>query len=292
MEAGMCMALQTALPRSTQWRGRPGVLSSSAASAGHQLRMAARCRTGGSGTAPKGGDIQRLVLSNEGRQKLNLASDREFYSFPRFVKHVDDGFLASLTQLYSERVPDGAEVLDLMSSWVSHLPPDRRYKRVVGHGLNAAELGRNPRLDHFFIKDLNQEQELAAADGSFDAVLCAVSVQYLQQPEKVFAEIYRVLRPGGVCIVSFSNRMFYDKAVAAWRDGSSYSRVQLVVQYFQCVAGFTQAEVVRAAPRTAGPEEEATGWLEQIRRSFLNMSKGTDPFYAVIAYRNFRPPSG
>lgn len=165
---------------------------------------------------------------------------------------------------------------------------ERKYKRVVGHGLNAQELSRNRRLDHFFVKDLNAEPKLESADSTFDAVLCTVSVQYLEQPEKIFAEIYRILRPGGVCIVSFSNRMFYDKAVAAWREGSEYSRTQLVVQYFQCVAGFTQPEVIKKSPQASTPRQSSgnplTSWFNNLFKSV-----GRDPFYAVVAYRNFKP---
>ena len=47
-----------------------------------------------------------------------------------------------MTQLYRERIPDTAVVLDLMSSWVSHLPPEKKYQRVIGHGMNAAEVTR------------------------------------------------------------------------------------------------------------------------------------------------------
>lgn len=84
----------------------------------------------------------------------------------------------------------------------------------------------------FFVRDLNADPGLQAPDGSFDAVICCVSIQYLQFPEKVLQEVYRVLKPGGVVIFSFSNRMFYNKAIAAWRDGTGYSRTQLVKQYF------------------------------------------------------------
>lgn len=232
---------------------------------------------------PSSGQIMRLVLNNDSRLKLNRSSDRDFYSSPRFVNHVDDSFISTLTQLYRERIPPGAEVLDMMSSWVSHLPPEIQYRKVVGHGLNAQELARNPRLDYFFVKDLNEDQTLEAKDCSFDAVLCAVGVQYLQQPEKVFAEIYRILRPGGLCIVSFSNRMFYEKAISAWRDGTDYSRNQLVVQYFQCVAGFTQPEIIKDLPKPA-KTNSPFGWL-----SVLLGRMGSDPFNAVIAHRNFKP---
>lgn len=228
--------------------------------------------------------IKRLVLTQEGRTKLNIKPDRQFYENPRFVTHVDDNFISTLKGLYRERLRPGSEIIDLMSSWVSHLPEEVDYKRVVGHGLNAQELAKNKRLDYFFVKDLNEDQELQMETCSVDAALCTVSVQYLQQPEKVFAEVFRILRPGGVFIVSFSNRLFYEKAINAWREGSAYSRVQLVVQYFQCVEGFTQPQIIRELP-AALEYKSPFSWIMGLRRFW----SGSDPFYAVIAYKNFKP---
>ncbi|GFH14123.1 methyltransferase, partial [Haematococcus lacustris] len=141
-------------------------------------------------------------------------------------------------------------VLDLCSSWVSHLPDEVSYARVVGHGMNAAELARNPRLDTFFVRNLNTEPRgWAVADNSFDAVLCCVSavagrcpvysVQYLQHPEEVFSEIHRVLKPGGVCIVTFSNRMFPHKAISAWTQADS--------GYARCQVGLVSGSLARGA---------------------------------------------
>lgn len=213
-----------------------------------------------------------MVLRPEQRTKLDDTSDRLFYDYPRFVTHVDAGFIQQLTQLYRERLHPQTRILDLMSSWVSHLPEEIRFAHVEGHGLNAEELTKNPRLDHCFVQDLNQKPQLPLADQSFDAVLNAVSVQYLQYPEAVFAEIHRILKPGGLAIVSFSNRMFYQKAIQAWRDGSEASRVQLVRGYFAAIAGFTEPEII-SRPVALG------GWLQ-----WWNPNAG-DPFYAVIAHR-------
>ncbi|KAL5172084.1 hypothetical protein HKD37_16G044908 [Glycine soja] len=191
-----------------------------------------------------------------------------------------EGKIKRLVLTQEERLRPDMEILDLMSSWISHLPSDVNYKKVVGHGLNAQELAKNPRLDFFVVKDLNKDQEFEFESFSFDAVLCIVSVQYLQQPEKeeiymhVFEEVFRVLKSGGVFIVSFSNRMFYEKAISAWSEGTAYSRVQLVVQYFQSVEGFTE------------PQENMSpiGWIMRL----FGLISGLDPFYAVIAYRSFK----
>ncbi|GIL54347.1 hypothetical protein Vafri_9917 [Volvox africanus] len=171
----------------------------------------------GDGGGNGGGVVLREVLTRPERVKLDTGDDSAFYDMPRFVKHVDVDFLDQVTELYRQRIPEGGAVLDLCGSWVSHLPAEVYYSKVVGHGMNAAELARNPRLEAFFVRDLNREPDgWPLVDQSLDAVLCCVSVQYLQQPERVFAEIYRVLKPGGVCIVTFSNRMFYTKARSSY----------------------------------------------------------------------------
>jgi SAM-dependent methyltransferase len=210
------------------------------------------------------------MLRPEQRSKLDESDDGLFYDYPRFVTHVDEGFIQQLTQLYRQKFVPQSRVLDLMSSWVSHLPEDIPLAHVEGHGLNAEELAKNPCFNHYFVQNLNQNPQLPLPDCSFDAVLNTVSVQYLQYPEAVFSEILRVLQPGGVAIISFSNRMFWQKAIQAWRDGSDSQRVDLVKRYFQSTSGFTALEVVKKA---ALP-------------SVFNLFQGGDPFYAVLAHRS------
>ena len=211
-----------------------------------------------------------MLLQTAQRDKLDSSDDALFYDAPRFVTHVDEGFIAQLTALYRDRIPEGARVFDFMSSWVSHLPTDVNYAHVEGHGLNAEELARNAQLDRYFVQNLNQNQTFPLEDSTFDAVVNTVSVQYLQYPEAIFAEVYRVLKPGGIAIFSFSNRMFAHKAIAAWRDGSEASRVALVQRYFESVPGFGRVETIEKKSETP---------------AILQMMGigGSDPFYAVLA---------
>jgi SAM-dependent methyltransferase len=149
-----------------------------------------------------------MLLRPNQRTKLDDTDDRQFYSMPRFVTHVDEGFIDQLTQLYGDRLKPNTRIFDMMSSWVSHLPEEIEFAHVEGHGMNADELARNPRLNHYFVQDLNQNPKFPLQDEDFDAVLNCVSVQYLQYPDAVFFEIHRILKPGGIAIISFSNRMF------------------------------------------------------------------------------------
>ena len=208
------------------------------------------------------------VLSDVERFKLDGGDDADFYAAPRFVQHLDAGFRERLTALYRQRLPPCAVVLDLMSSWVSHLPADVSYEEVIGHGLNAQELAANPRLDRHWLQDLNRDQRLPLADDSVDAVLIVAGWQYLQQPEAVAAELLRVVRPAGQLIVAFSNRMFFQKAPQIWTDGSDRDHLAYVAQVL-LAQGWPMPELIAEATRAPGP----LGWLG---------GKG-DPFFAVIA---------
>ncbi|MDB9453808.1 class I SAM-dependent methyltransferase [Dolichospermum circinale] len=213
-----------------------------------------------------------MLLQPNQRIKLDDSDDQLFYSYPRFVTHVDEGFIQQLTDLYRQRIPANTRILDMMSSWVSHLPTDRDFAHVEGHGLNAEELARNPQLNHYFVQNLNINPQLPCLDQEFDAVINCVSVQYLQYPEAVCSEIHRILKPGGIAIISFSNRMFFQKAIQVWRDGSEAFRVKLVKSYFRSVPGFSTPEVICSKSTTPNFLQ----WLGV---------PGGDPFYAVIAHR-------
>jgi SAM-dependent methyltransferase len=169
--------------------------------------------------------------------KQDVGDDLAFYETPRLVTHIDEAATQALSGFYRGLLPEGGRVLDLMSSWVSHLPDDRTYGEVVGHGMNPEELAANPRLSRWFIQDLNRTPVLPLDDGAFDAALCCVGVQYLQRPQEVFREVRRALAPAAPFVVSFSNRCFPTKAVAVWRALDTRGHAALVRLYLEA-AGF------------------------------------------------------
>ncbi len=185
-------------------------------------------------------------------EKADPSSDTLFYQQPRMVTHIDGGAIAAVTETYRRTLPPGGVVLDLMSSWVSHLPPEVQYGHVTGHGMNAAELAANKRLDEWFVQNLNEEQMLPLPDRRFGGACLCVSVQYLQEPVAVFTEIARVLQPGAPLVVSFSNRCFPTKAVAIWQALSGPDQQGLVGLYMNR-AGFAAVEAEASLPGGGDP---------------------------------------
>ncbi len=198
-------------------------------------------------------------LPAEAFAKVDAGDDADFYLPPRLVTHIDEGATVALTRHYASLLSEGGDVLDLMSSWVSHLPADLALGEVIGHGMNAEELDANPRLTRWFVQDLNRVPALPLADASLDAALCCVGAQYLQRPVAVFAEVARVLRPGAPFVVSFSNRCFPTKAVAIWRSLDIDGHAALVRLYLER-AGFASVEThVLADGRASDPLVAVTG---------------------------------
>lgn len=174
------------------------------------------------------GDDRRQKWPKALFSRFDESDDRDFYQMPRLVLHVDPETAAALTAVYRDCLQPDSRVLDLMSSWVSHLPEDLSLSEVAGLGMNAVELAANPRLDRYEVQDLNTTPTLPFADATFDAVLNAFSVQYLTRPDEVFAEAARVLAPGGLHLIAISHRCFPTKAVAAHRDFPLADRLRLL----------------------------------------------------------------
>ncbi len=171
-------------------------------------------------------------------QRADEGPDHVFYSAPRLVVHLDEPSLAAITQLYRELLPADGVILDLMSSWKSHLPDDVQYRQVCGLGLNAEELRSNNRLDEFVVHDVNVDPRLPLNDGSFDAAVIALSVQYLIHPVELFAEARRTLKPNGLFIITYSHRMFPTKAIRRWQSLDMAGRRRLIETYFRLAGGF------------------------------------------------------
>jgi SAM-dependent methyltransferase len=200
-------------------------------------------------------------LPPEAFAKRDPTPDAVFYAQPRFVTHIDDAAIAAVSDLYRAVLPRDGVILDLMSSWVSHLPEEATYAAVIGHGLNARELAANARLARYFVQDLNADPALPLETASVDAVTICVSVQYLQQPVAVLREVARVLRPDAPAVVTFSNRCFPTKAVAIWGALGAGDHGPLVGLYLRR-AGFARVEVRTVVPKggAGDPLTAVIGW--------------------------------
>jgi SAM-dependent methyltransferase len=174
-----------------------------------------------------------MPFPSEYFQRYDESDDSLFYTLPRKVVHIDDTAIHAVKILFKELLPPGGVYLDLMSSWRSHLPDDLKPKRVVGLGMNQAEMSDNPQLNQHVVHNLNVDPILPFEDEVFDAAFCTVSVQYLTHPIEVFAEVNRVLKSGAPFVVTFSNRCFPNKAIALWMATTDKQHLALVTQYFE-----------------------------------------------------------
>ncbi len=192
--------------------------------------------------------------------RLSEMADIEFYCMPRLVDHLDSHALDVVSALYGRLVPPGGRVLDLMSSWKSHLPRGLDLEKVTGLGMNEEELSRNDMLGSRVVHDLNAQPQMPFADESFDAVICTVSVEYLVHPVAVFQDVARVLKPNGLFILTFSNRWFPPKVIKLWPELHEFERMGLVLDYFLRSERFQHLETysLRGYPRPEDDPHAAT----------------------------------
>jgi len=177
--------------------------------------------------------------------RADPSSDATFYSWPRLVTHIDAGAIAAVGALYDELGITGA-VLDLMGSWVSHFRRSPAHLTVLG--MNAEELAANPQARATVVHDLNADPRLPFASASFDAAVCCVSVDYLTRPVEVFADVARVLRPGGPFVCTFSNRCFPTRAIRGWLSSTDEGHCEIVAAYFRLAGGWDEPVVDRRTP--------------------------------------------
>lgn len=202
------------------------------------------------------------MLPSNAFTRYDETSDDQFYVQPRLVVHIDEAAIAATTRLFGDYLPANGAILDLMSSWRSHLPTDVSYNRVAGLGMNEIELRENPQLTDYVVQNLNKNAQLPYDNASFDGGVVTVSVQYLTNPVAVYAEVGRVLKPGAPFVTVFSNRMFPTKAVTIWQSLDDRGHQQLVRHYYEQAGVFDRIEVLDRSPR---------GW--------------SDPLYAVVGRR-------
>lgn len=193
-------------------------------------------------------DGTETVLAPHLYRREDESDDEMFYAVPRLVRHIDDEACAALSRYYRGTLLPGTSVLDLMSSCVSHLPPETSYAEVVGVGMNHAELRENPQLTRYVVHNLNRDVGLPFEDNSFDACTLAVSVQYLARPIEVLCEVGRVLKPSAPMVVSYSNRLFPTKAVMIWKMLDDTGHGQLVAHYFETTGCFDTAKIENISP--------------------------------------------
>jgi hypothetical protein len=177
-------------------------------------------------------------------ERQDNTPDEWFYAEPRLITHIDAGAVGAVTQLYREYLPAGGVILDLMSSWVSHLPPEVEYAKVVGLGMNAEELGLNPRLNSFVVQNLNRDPVLPFGDSSLDGGGCCVSV---------LREVGRVFKPNAPFVVTFSNRCFPSKAVRVWLETTDLEHLDLVAGWMEQAGNWGSIEKLNRSPRSGDP---------------------------------------
>lgn len=194
--------------------------------------------------------------------RADPSDDGAFYAPPRLVVHIDDAAIAGIGALYDELGISGA-VLDLMGSWVSHFrrPPEE----LTVLGMNATELAANPAATATVVHDVNADPRVPFADGSFDAAVCCVSVDYLVRPVEVFADVVRVVRPGGRFVCTFSNRCFPTKAIRGWLAASDAEHCEIVAEYFRRAGGWDDPIVERRTGIDHRGDPLYAVWAERIR---------------------------
>ena len=207
--------------------------------------------TNGPGMQARWQNQQTDFFSSEAFRRDDETPDTLFYGEPRLVQHIDDTAAEMVRNTYARFVKNNMDVLDLMSSWQSHLPDRMKFSRLVGLGLNERELEKNTRLSEQVVQDLNLSPVLPFESDSFDAVVCTVSVEYLTKPLAIFEEVSRVLRTDGYFIVTFSNRWFPTKAIRIWKELHEFERMGMVLEYFIRSGGFKNLQTYsfRGLPR-------------------------------------------
>lgn len=195
----------------------------------------------------------KMELTDDAFRRVDETPDDQFYRIPRFTSHIDQGAIDAVTKLYRQYFLPNSDILDLMSSWLSHLPEDIRYNHVVGLGMNEREMARNKQLDDWVVHDLNINPQLPFTENSFDAAAICVSIDYLIDPVTVLKDIGRILKKGSPLIITYSNRYFESKATAAWLYLSDEQRAYLIRSFLEKAECFDDITLMDCSPKYGDP---------------------------------------
>jgi SAM-dependent methyltransferase len=237
---------------------------------GGECAVMLECAADGPGMQARQNGHPTDFFSENGFQREDNSSDHLFYQQPRFVNHLDVTAINSVSGIYGSLIMPGMDVLDLMSSWRSHVPESIDLKSLVGLGMNTEEMADNPQLKGHLVHDLNQNPRLPFSDDSFDRVICTVSVEYMTRPLEVFDDVARVLRKDGMFILTFSNRWFQPKVIRLWSELHEYERMGLVMEYFYKTGQYKDLETYSSRGL---PRPESDKYYPQMLKS--------DPVYGV-----------
>eukprot|EP01038_Epipyxis_sp_PR26KG_P006409 gene6409-8822_t len=220
---------------------------------------------------------EKDVLRKSNFRRLDESEDNIFYDQPRFVEHIDSNAVKSLIDFHENYINryfsnKPIDIVDICSSWVSHISDKVKTNHFLGVGMNTLELDKNNRLNARIVQDLNKDYKLNIKDNSFDVALIQLSIDYLIHPIEVLKEISRILKPGGILIVSFSNRIFFNKAVALWTGKSDIDHFETIGEYLYFSGGYNE------------PYQgyDCHTYCHQLN-GVKSMSENGDPIYAVVA---------
>jgi SAM-dependent methyltransferase len=140
---------------------------------------------------------------------LRSTLDRQFYP----ASDNDDWSALAYRNLVCRNLSRNATLLDFGAG--RGLKPQHRFgglaARVVGVDIDEAVLD-NPHVDEK--KLMTPGGPIPYPDNSFDVVASANVLEHVQDPDAVFSEIWRVLRPGGVFVFQTPNKRHYVPTIA------------------------------------------------------------------------------
>ena len=76
-------------------------------------------------------------LSDSSFKRMDEREDSLFYETTRLVQHLDRAAIEQVSEIHGRFLQPGMQLLDLMSSWVSHIPESVTDLNVTGLGMNA-----------------------------------------------------------------------------------------------------------------------------------------------------------